>query len=1146
MDKNSIPIADSAQREQALDPTQSFIVQAPAGSGKTELLIQRYLKLLSGVAAPEEIIAITFTRKASGEMKNRILKALERGADPAPPVEPHEYRTWELAKNVLIRDKRKLWHLAKNPARLRIQTIDSLCAGLTRQMPFLSSFGAQPKITERPEALYREAAANTIADLESGAKWRPAIEDLIRHLDNHLANIENLIAEMLAKRDQWLRHVVDTTDGRRQREALETALGDLITDALIKVRDRFQGSGMNNLLSLARFGAENLKKDGSKSKICECDQITNLPGTSPSEINKWLGIADLLLTQKGEWRKTANKYNGFPAPSSTTDKRLKQVYKDNKDAFRAYIAGFKSGDDTAARLHSVRILPPKTYTDDQWRIMEALFEILKVATGHLKLVFQAVGLVDFAEIALRAGQALGEPEDPTDLSLSLDYRISHILMDEFQDTSITQYELIERLTAGWVPGDGRTFFAVGDPMQSIYAFREAEVGLFLSAWETGLKQIDLKPLTLTVNFRSQKGIIDWVNDKFFKIMPETGDITTGAVAYSPFVEFHPLLAGQAVEIHPFIPADPDAEAIAVVDCVQKSKKNDPAASIAILVRSRAHLEYIVPALKAAGLTFHAVEIDSLHNRPIITDLLSLTRALSHPADRIAWLAVLRAPWCGLTLNDLYELVADAPDAASANLTDKILLEFMTDPDRVSGLSSDGQKRLAAVLDVLLPAIENRNRKPLRRQVEGVWLALGGPACVFNDSEFDDVNVFLDLLDQRVGNSVLTDFKALEDAASFLFAGPDKDADETLQIMTIHKAKGLEFDTVILPGLEKRPPADPSQLLQWLERAKDGRRDLLLAPITETGAEKDKIYNYIQKIHAEKQSFEDARLLYVAATRARKKLHLLGGVYVSSKNYEIRQPFVKSLLYKLWPAVSDRFYKMQGAGDRPDEPDEPAEPMEQIVVPYIRRFAQIPLFPDLPADVTLKSKPVVKSEVKVIDSAPEFDWAGEAVRQIGIILHRWFRVICEQGLSLWNADRIESLAPVFKQDLIRSGIGTDTIEDALSTVKTALATALSDARGRWILSDHTGGACEYALTGQTDGKIISVKLDRTFIDEEGVRWIIDYKTGTHKGGAADEFLDREKLRYQNQMETYARLMRAKEDREIRLGLYFPQLRGWREW
>ncbi len=141
---NQNKIADAAEREQALDPARSFIVQAPAGSGKTELLIQRYLKLLGTVAVPEEIIAITFTRKAAAEMRNRVLEALERGKDITVPEESHAQKTWELAKNVLLQDERFGWQVSDNPSRLKIQTIDSLCAALTRQMPFLSEFGVQP------------------------------------------------------------------------------------------------------------------------------------------------------------------------------------------------------------------------------------------------------------------------------------------------------------------------------------------------------------------------------------------------------------------------------------------------------------------------------------------------------------------------------------------------------------------------------------------------------------------------------------------------------------------------------------------------------------------------------------------------------------------------------------------------------------------------------------------------------------------------------------------------------------------------------------------------------------------------------------------------------------------------------------------
>ena len=156
-------IPDLVQRREALDPRRSFIVQAPAGSGKTELLIQRYLLLLAGVNHAEEIIAVTFTKKAAGEMRERVLQALADAQSEKAPESEHERLTLQLAAAALKRDREAGWQLVDNPAQLRIQTIDSLCAGLTRQMPVLSRFGAQPDSVEDAEVLYRQAAQATIA-----------------------------------------------------------------------------------------------------------------------------------------------------------------------------------------------------------------------------------------------------------------------------------------------------------------------------------------------------------------------------------------------------------------------------------------------------------------------------------------------------------------------------------------------------------------------------------------------------------------------------------------------------------------------------------------------------------------------------------------------------------------------------------------------------------------------------------------------------------------------------------------------------------------------------------------------------------------------------------------------------------------------
>ena len=232
-------IPDADQRKRALDPECSFIVQAPAGSGKTELLIQRYLTLLVRVEQPESVVAITFTRKAAGEMQRRMLKALLDGVGPRPEAD-HAALTWELARAVLDRDKALGWDLFRNPSRLRVRTIDSLSASITRQMPWVSRLGAPPEIVEDASDLYAEAARHTIELLE-GDRWTAPVEALLVHLDNDFQTLRKLIAEMLKRRDQWLRHVMEAPDPVALRAQLEAALGRAIRDGVVFARAAERG-----------------------------------------------------------------------------------------------------------------------------------------------------------------------------------------------------------------------------------------------------------------------------------------------------------------------------------------------------------------------------------------------------------------------------------------------------------------------------------------------------------------------------------------------------------------------------------------------------------------------------------------------------------------------------------------------------------------------------------------------------------------------------------------------------------------------------------------------------------------------------------------------------------------------------------------
>ncbi|HZM34978.1 MAG TPA: UvrD-helicase domain-containing protein [Burkholderiales bacterium] len=993
---NSIPLEDAAAREAALDPSRSFIVQAPAGSGKTELLVRRYLKLLGTVQKPEEILAITFTRKAAAEMRGRVLKEM------AP----------------------------ENAPRLRIETIDALCVALTRQMPVLSRFGAAPEIIEDATALYREAALRALMELSDPAAH------VLAHVDNNIDAGAALVASMLARRDQWLRK----TGNPPTRGDLEKSLQ----------------AERQRLLSRARA----------------LD-----PRASPD-------FAEEVLTKDGGYRKKA------PYP------------------------GVVGNEELRLALVALRRMPPERYSDAQWEVLQAIVELLPRAVAHLKLVFAERGEADFTEIAQGAVRALGEPDAPTDLLLTLDHRIRHILVDEFQDTSISQWELLERLTAGWEASDekrgsDRTLFLVGDPMQSIYRFREAEVALFLHAQRAGLGGVKLERLTLTTNFRSDGPLVAWFNDAFRRILPEEADESSGAVPYSPS-SAHPDHKGGAdrpVEWHVF--ADRESEAKKVVELARAAGKK-----AAILVRRRDALAAIVPALQAAGIRYRAIEIEHLGEKQVVQDLYALARALTHLGDRVAWLSLLRAPWLGLSLNELHQICGhDRFTTIWELIKNNLFLERFT--------------------RVLAPAIANRGRGTLRDRVEGVWLALGGPACVENETDLEDAEIFLDQLEklEHAGN---IDFAALEESLDKLYALPDVHATEDdLQLLTIHKAKGLEFDTVIVPGLDLQSGRDDTPLFLWKEQVvtdptdPHGSAGLLLAPIKATGSDDDPAYDYLRRLDRDAEDTEASRLLYVAATRAAKCLHLLACAKRDEEG-AIRQPHKRSLLARAWPVAEEIFNE---AGLPPTTP----EPTAQAEIFKLKRLSPSYVVPVPPSPVRWTAPEQGRDEEQEI----EFSWVGETARHVGTVVHRWLQRIAEDELRGWDERRVTSLAPQFTKELQRRGVPPADLKRASELVSRALTATLADERGRWTLSPHAEARSELRMRVRSATGTRTLIIDRVFQAADGVRWVVDFKTSRHEGANSEAFLDAERIRYATQLDSYAAALGG-----ANRGLYFPLHSGWR--
>ncbi len=1058
---DALRVPDLAERERALDPTRSYIVQAPAGSGKTELLIQRFLALLGRVERPEEITAITFTIKAAAEMRLRVFEALRAARREARPDALHEARTWDLARAALARNDALGWKLEESADRVRVQTIDALCASLTRQMPVLSQFGAQPDVIEDASALFAETARDVAAMLEGpDASVAADVAHLLEHLDNDAGKAQELIATMLAQRDHWLRMLLKRSDRASLEGALEEVRQSTVAAALAQWPDGIDSPPEGDVESWIAKAKEWLTKDGKK----------------------WLERA-------------------------------------------AVPPDIRASDAVRSAMHEVKKLPDARYTDDQWEALQAIVRLAPLAAAQLRVVFAKHGKADFVEFSQGALRALGTDDEPTDLMLVLDYRIHHILVDEFQDTSQSQFQLLEKLTSGWEPGDGRTLFVVGDPMQSIYRFREAEVALFLRAWRDGIGTVSLEPLTLSANFRSQAGIVDWVNASFSRIMPLAQDIHGGAVSYSPSRAVH-AAESEAVKIHAFFDGDAAGEGrrvaeVAAAALADSGRDPGKSATVAILVRNRNHLVEILPRLRDANIKFRAVEIESLGHRPAVQDLLALTRALSHLADRVAWLAVLRAPWCGLTLADLHVLGSDKAIT---------LWEALNDGACVGALCAGGAKRAERAREVLARSLATRRRASLRDSVEGAWLALGGPACVESDTDLEDAEIYLDHLESVEEAGALADLAAFEESVAKLFALPDLDAPDCLQVMTIHKAKGLEFDTVIVPRLAAGTGKDERKLFLWMETPDSS---LLLAPINPVGSESEAIYNLIRGLDKRKAEHEMGRLLYVAATRARRRLHLMGDVKRDGHG-GVNEPGSGSLLRKLWGVVAHEFAT---PGERRAAPYDGAPPVAPDMQGLLRRLAVDRLDYQVPAVARWNAPPDASVNEEI-----EFSWVGDTARRVGSVVHRWMQRIAEDEMKGWNRARIEKERAAIASELAARGVVESDLAAACDRVIAALASSIEDKRGRWLLGPQTNARNEYRISAIVDGVRRDMVIDRMFEDLAGA-WIVDYKTSSHEGAELERFLAGEEERYRPQLERYAAALAKLGSKR---GLYFPLLKGWREW
>ena len=320
--------ADERARGEALDVSRSFIVQAPAGSGKTELLIQRYLRLLAIVRQPEEILAITFTNKAAKEMQLRVVNALRQAREGVVAESAHERLTIAAATVALARDDEFNWKLIESPGRMRIQTVDAFGAGIARTLPVTSGLGgAGATLADAGlKNIYRDAAAATLDYMVASGRPGQAVERVLVHLDNNTSLYIDYLARMLASREQWLSitggGLGEDIDADATRRQLESNITDVVDGQLAALRSQFPVECDESLLQLLRYAATNLLNEGKDTHpLAAFLDAQALPPASSSGRAQWQAIASLLLIKDGSWRRSVNKNDGFPAGDDGQKKR---------------------------------------------------------------------------------------------------------------------------------------------------------------------------------------------------------------------------------------------------------------------------------------------------------------------------------------------------------------------------------------------------------------------------------------------------------------------------------------------------------------------------------------------------------------------------------------------------------------------------------------------------------------------------------------------------------------------------------------------------------------------------------------------------------------------------------------------------------
>ncbi len=1090
-------VIDAPVRAQVTAPDTSWILRAPAGSGKTTLLVTRYLELLSLVEKPEEILAITFTRKATAEMRERILASL-KAPDSARPD-----KLGEAAKRARRKSDAGGWEVVANPSRLKIQTIESFRRSLVEASPIEAGIAPGTELVQDARYCYEEAVERVFARVKQGRLDTSPVVRLLALEGFNESRVKRQLVDLLARRDQW--RPMKAADANQPPAWLR--------------------SKMHRLWRLVEPSIDKSDFAALATGIASRDA-----GDVLLDARAWRRVADLCLTKTGDLRKR------LPA----------EIDHQHKTILQALIDALASKD--LAGLRAARAFPDLEVDASEQARIRMIEDCLALAHKELRALFAERGFVDLVELGFGATRSLGTDELPTDLIIALDYSIKHVLVDEFQDTSVTQAEFMHSLMREWMPNEDRSVFAVGDPMQSIYSFREAEVGLFYLAEQEGVgrpvardkRSIALRAAKLETNFRSDASLVDWVNNVFAPAIGRETDLATGSVGYAPAaaVKRDDQRAGRymGASVHlfqspPHTSSELDQESLFVASSASRLLKAESNDQVAILLRNRTQAPILLGALRDQGIEYQGTELDRLADEPAVRDMLILARAVAKPRDRLANFALLRSPAVGLSLASLLSLAAAMNGGARLD-------SVLDSPSFLSGIDQEERHALARCIPLLEGARARYQSHAPRPLLERAW-AMTGLAAVHNDHRSrKSVEALLALIEAQ--GLTWIDFEALERALADLYA-PSL-SDSRLIVMTIHQAKGLEFDHVLVPFTSRLPRSNERPSMRWRQTPEG-----LLAATKHGSGQDGSLYDWLEYEHKARSLAETERVLYVAVTRARKSLLMtatLPNDAIERSQGKVNltasaAPRPGALLAPIWDAARAQATlhpsRRRKVGAKEDTAHEPPKllrlPPAWTWQPQ-RRLAKI----ELDSAFRLMADDVSQTSGQ---TAVE-PWTARPPIILGNAIHEALRWLAEHVSDTPPDGRVDEITPLLQRILMQDAADASVATRLLPQAVRHLRRALRHKDCQWILAKRASAQSEAGFSAHLGGRLVNLRVDRTFL-EDGIRYIIDYKSARPRAKESRaKFRARQIAEHEGQLERYARVFKEIEGLPVVAALFLTSI------